>query len=167
MIFEKPTKNSLRNGWRNQRKSKLIFWVPTLKGNEGVDPLVCQLCRGSMRVIAVIEDQKVIRKILAYLGLWQIKARPRPLAMEPRNWPLPHSTTCHRPAPTIGADGRDRNHILRQPLPPPEAGSYPKKKVSFAKRQGTCYFFPDATDIQVITKKIDYLHLCGTDSEGD
>jgi hypothetical protein len=50
-----------------------------------------------MRVIAFIEDREVIRKILTHLGLWQIRARPRPvahapqaLAYEPFNdWPAP------------------------------------------------------------------------------
>jgi hypothetical protein len=36
-----------------------------------------------MRVIDFIEDQEVIRKILTHLGLWQIKARPRPVAHAP------------------------------------------------------------------------------------
>jgi hypothetical protein len=50
-----------------------------------------------MRVIAFIEDREVIRKILTHQGLWQIKARPRPvvyapldLTYEPFNdWPAP------------------------------------------------------------------------------
>ena len=37
-------------------------------------------CQGSMRVIAVIEDQEVIRRILTHFGLWPIKARRRPVA---------------------------------------------------------------------------------------
>jgi hypothetical protein len=36
-----------------------------------------------MRVIAFIEDPEVIRKILTHLGLWLIKARPRPVAHAP------------------------------------------------------------------------------------
>ena len=36
-----------------------------------------------MRVIAVIEEQEVIHKILTHLGVWQIKARPRPVADAP------------------------------------------------------------------------------------
>jgi len=36
-----------------------------------------------MCVIAVIEDQDLIRKTLTHLGLWQIKARPRPVAHGP------------------------------------------------------------------------------------
>jgi hypothetical protein len=31
-----------------------------------------------MRVIAVIEDQDVIEKILTHLGLWEVKPRPPP-----------------------------------------------------------------------------------------
>ena len=36
-----------------------------------------------MRVIAFIEEQEVIRKILTHLGLWQIKTQPRPVAHAP------------------------------------------------------------------------------------
>jgi hypothetical protein len=43
-----------------------------------VDPLTCKKCRGPMRVIAVIEDTDVIRKILNHLGLWEIQSRPPP-----------------------------------------------------------------------------------------
>ena len=45
-----------------------------------VDPLVCSRCQGSMRVIAFIEDEDVIKKILKHLGLWDIKRKPQPLA---------------------------------------------------------------------------------------
>jgi hypothetical protein len=45
----------------------------------------------------IIEEQEVIRKILTHLGLWQIKARPRPVAHAPpdlcyepfNDWPAP------------------------------------------------------------------------------
>ena len=48
-------------------------------------------------MISFIEDQKVIRKILTHLKLWQVKARPRPVAHAPPNlaaalcddWPAP------------------------------------------------------------------------------
>jgi len=55
-------------------------WARLIQKIYEVDPLVCPACRGEMRVIAFIEDQEVIRKILTHLGLWQIKARPRPVA---------------------------------------------------------------------------------------
>jgi hypothetical protein len=33
-----------------------------------------------MKVISVIEDQDVIKKILRHLGLWEVKPRPPPKA---------------------------------------------------------------------------------------
>jgi hypothetical protein len=50
-----------------------------------VDPLLCPKCHGAMRIIAFIEEQPVILKILSYLGLWEtrnhdpLKARGDPL----------------------------------------------------------------------------------------
>ena len=40
-----------------------------------VDPFECPKCKGPMRVIALIEDTEVIRRILEHLGLWN----PRPV----------------------------------------------------------------------------------------
>jgi hypothetical protein len=40
-----------------------------------VDPLTCPKCSGKMKVISVIEDEEVIKKILKHLGLWEAKAR--------------------------------------------------------------------------------------------
>ena len=34
------------------------------------DPLECPRCKGPMRVIALIDDAALIRKILSHLGLW-------------------------------------------------------------------------------------------------
>jgi hypothetical protein len=48
-----------------------------------VDPLTCPQCRGAMRVIAFIEDEAIVNKILKHLGLWDIKRKPRPLANAP------------------------------------------------------------------------------------
>jgi len=36
-----------------------------------------------MRVISVIEDEEIIKKILKHLGLWDRKARPPPKATRP------------------------------------------------------------------------------------
>ena len=36
-----------------------------------------------MRIIAFIEDPEIIKKILKYLGLWEIKERPPPRANAP------------------------------------------------------------------------------------
>jgi hypothetical protein len=58
-------------------------WARLIQKIYEVDPLVCPACRGEMRVIAVIEEQDVIRKILTHLGLWLINAQPRPVAHAP------------------------------------------------------------------------------------
>jgi len=36
-----------------------------------------------MRIIAFIEDPEIIKKILKYLGLWEIKERPPPRTNAP------------------------------------------------------------------------------------
>ena len=43
-----------------------------------VDPFTCPKCQGPMAVIAFIEAEDVIKKILKHLGLWDIKPRPPP-----------------------------------------------------------------------------------------
>ena len=43
-----------------------------------VDPLTCPKCSGKMKVISVIEDEDVIKKILKHLGLWDRKTRSPP-----------------------------------------------------------------------------------------
>jgi hypothetical protein len=55
-----------------------------------VDPLTCPKCSGAMKVISVIEDQEVIKKILKHLGLWQVKPRTTPAwdALVHRNPPV-------------------------------------------------------------------------------
>ena len=56
-------------------------WARLIQKIYEVNPLVCSGCQGSMKVIAFIEDENVIKKILKHLGLWDIK--PRPLANAP------------------------------------------------------------------------------------
>lgn len=58
-------------------------WARLIQKIYAVDPLVCPRCSSEMRLIAVIEDQDVIKKILKHLGLWEIKRKPRPVANAP------------------------------------------------------------------------------------
>jgi len=45
-------------------------------------PLICPKCGGQMRIIAFIEDSKVVKKILDYLGIYEFKRdRPPPRAL--------------------------------------------------------------------------------------
>ncbi len=39
-------------------------------------PLTYLKCQGRMQILAFIEDEDVIKKILKHLGMWAIKARP-------------------------------------------------------------------------------------------
>ncbi len=43
-----------------------------------VDPLRCPVCQDPMRVIAVIEDPRVVEKILRHLGAWHDPPARRP-----------------------------------------------------------------------------------------
>jgi len=58
-------------------------WARLIQKIYEVDPLICAKCQGKMRIIAFIEDEEVIKKILKHLGLWQVKPRPPPKATGP------------------------------------------------------------------------------------
>jgi len=64
-------------------------WARLIQKIYETDPLCCPRCQGRMRIIAFIEDDEVIKKILKHLGLpacashadrWDIKQRPPPKA---------------------------------------------------------------------------------------
>ena len=52
-------------------------WARLIKKIYEVDPLICPKCKGQMRIIAFIDDYKIVRKILDYLGIYEFK-RDRP-----------------------------------------------------------------------------------------
>ena len=52
-------------------------WARFLKKIFAADPLVCPDYRGPMRIVAFIEEPRVVRAILEHLSLWDA-ARPRP-----------------------------------------------------------------------------------------
>jgi len=58
-------------------KSCSKSWARLIKKIYEVDPLVCSKCGGDMRIIAFIEDYKVIKKILDWLGIDEFR-RDRP-----------------------------------------------------------------------------------------
>ena len=58
-------------------------WARLLQKIYEVDPLTCPKCFGKMKIISVIEDEEVIKKILKHLGLWKIKERAPPKATGP------------------------------------------------------------------------------------
>ena len=52
-------------------------WARLIHKVYEVNPLECPRCKGPMRVIALIDDAAVIRKILRHLGLWAPQQTPR------------------------------------------------------------------------------------------
>jgi len=65
-------------------------WARLIQKIYEVDPLTCPKCSGKMKVISMIEDENVIKKILKHLGLWNQKARPPPKANSPPMTPEYH-----------------------------------------------------------------------------
>jgi len=63
-------------------KSCSRSWARLIKKIYEVDPLICPKCGGNMRIIAFIEDYKVIKKILDWLGIYEFKRdRPPPKSL--------------------------------------------------------------------------------------
>jgi hypothetical protein len=59
-------------------------WARLIQKIYEVDPLVCSRCGGEMRIIAFIEDYKVVKKILDYLGIYEFeRKRPPPSIQDP------------------------------------------------------------------------------------
>ena len=44
-------------------------WARLIQKINQIDPLLCPKCKGEMKIIAFIEDDGLIRKILTHLGL--------------------------------------------------------------------------------------------------
>jgi hypothetical protein len=55
-------------------------WARLIQKIYEVYPLTCPKCFSQRRVISIIDDEDVIKKILKHLGLWDQKARPPPKA---------------------------------------------------------------------------------------
>jgi Putative transposase len=78
-------------------------WARLIHKVYEVDPLECPRCKGPMRVIALIDDRAVIRKILSHLGLWapQHAARRGP-GPPTADLPVPIAQILtYRPVPDI------------------------------------------------------------------
>ena len=59
-------------------------WRELIKKVWNVDPLICPKCGEEMKVIALIDEPNVVKRILDHLGLWQIVCA----AVRPRSPPI-------------------------------------------------------------------------------
>ena len=57
-------------------------WARLIQKIYEVDPLLCPRCGGEMRIIAFIEDYKVVKKILDYLGIYEFERKRPPPKIE-------------------------------------------------------------------------------------
>jgi hypothetical protein len=72
-------------------------WARLIQKIYETDPLCCPRCSGKMKVISVIGDEEVIKKILKHLGLWEIKQRPPP---KPAEYSIDYSVSQVPPSDT-------------------------------------------------------------------
>ena len=84
---------------KEARKTASIRWARLIAKVYLDDPLVCPECKGKMRIVAFIDEDAVIVKILKHVGLWE-----RPLAHAP---PAPKAVKQD--------DGFDEYHYQLQP----------------------------------------------------
>jgi len=62
-------------------------WARLIRKVYEADPLVCSKCKGPMRVIALIDDPGVIRRVLEHLGRWAPEAPERGPPAQALDWP--------------------------------------------------------------------------------
>jgi len=58
-------------------------WRELIKKVWEADPLLCPECSREMRIVALIDDRKVIARILRHLGLWSQGVRVSPARAPP------------------------------------------------------------------------------------
>jgi len=62
-------------------------WARLIRKVYEADPLQCPKCKGPMRIIALIDDPPIVRRILEHLGLWTPDAAERSPPPAPETWP--------------------------------------------------------------------------------
>ena len=68
-------------------KTARASWARFIKKVFAADPLECPDCGGAMRIVAFIEEKRVVRAILEHLSLWE-EARPPPALSAPPRTPV-------------------------------------------------------------------------------
>jgi hypothetical protein len=91
-------------------------WARLIQKICEVDPLLCPRCFSEMRVISVIEDPDVIKKILKHLGSMGCKAQAAPDGQRPAH-------RCF--SPYDEQPGSSADDYIRDPDYPSEKKRYP------------------------------------------
>ena len=65
------------------RKKCRANWARLIRKIYEIDPLTCPKCNGTIRILALIEEAAVIRKILDHLELWDVPKRQPKRGREP------------------------------------------------------------------------------------
>jgi hypothetical protein len=85
-------------------------WARLIRKVYEADPLECPRGKGPMRVIALIDDPDVVRRILGHLGRWAPEASERGPPLPDPEWPanavIPSRIT---PFPTSRSTAPRRN----------------------------------------------------------
>jgi hypothetical protein len=75
-------------------------WARLIQKIYNGNPLLCPKRSGFMKIISLINDQQIVKKILKHLGLWGVKHKPAPLA----NAPPPETFIIYDEFPSPVAD---------------------------------------------------------------
>jgi hypothetical protein len=75
-------------------------WARLIQKIYHVNPLLCAKCSGAMRIISLIDNSEIIKKILKHLDLWDVKRKPPPCA----NGPPPESFIIYDHSSAPSAD---------------------------------------------------------------
>ena len=71
-------------------------WVRLIRKIYEVEPLLCPRCKHPMRVIAFIENDAIIQKILKHLVLWETRSHS-----PPPSWAYEETIYANEPAPSL------------------------------------------------------------------
>jgi len=67
----------------DKSRSGAYQWAELMRRTFGLDVLACPRCGGRLRLVALIEDASVVRRILRHLGLPTEVPEPRPARAAP------------------------------------------------------------------------------------
>ena len=78
---------SRRTGERVRRALPKAAWARLIHKVYEADPLECPKCQGLMRVIALIDDPAVVRRLLEHLECWAPNPAARGPPVQTPEWP--------------------------------------------------------------------------------